>query len=147
MQDLDSESDPDMTEREALAAERGAGARGGCGRQSPTLSVSLGRVDFGGINGSSSSSSSSSDDSNNINDSGDLTALVGRPVRDLEVFSELPAMQSGCTRFQPRGFTMTASYADVLLAYAMRTAEIERAYKFTAERAPGEGARVARGAR
>ena len=91
-----------------------------------TPSVFPGKDDSDGINGSSSSSSddscASSDGSNN-NDSGDLPALVRRPARDLKVFGELPALQNGCTRSQLRGLTTSASCADVLLSYAMRTVE------------------------
>ena len=78
--------------------------RGGGGAEGnpPTPSVSPGTADFGVINGSSSSCSSddsrTSSGSSSSNDSGDLPALVGRPARDLEVFGELPALQSGCTR-------------------------------------------------
>ena len=91
------------------------------------------RADFGGINGRSRSSSSndsrtSSDSSNSINsnDSGDLPALVGRPARDLEVFGKLLALQSGRTRFQSRGLTKGASYADDLLVYPMRAVEVKK---------------------
>ena len=140
VEDLYSEFDLDMTEiwppvppvtPEAPAVEPGAGAGGGCGRQPPTPSVSPGRTDLGGINGSSSSSSSdgsrTSSDSSNSNDSGDLPTLVGRPARDLEVFGELPALQSGRTKSQSRGLTMSTSYADALLAYTMRTVEAKGA--------------------
>ena len=99
----------------------------------PTSSVSLVRADFGGINGRSRSSSSndsrtSSDSSNSINnnDSGDLPALVERPARDLEVFGKLLALQSGRTRFQSRGLTIGASYADDLLVYPMRAVEVKK---------------------
>ena len=51
---------------------------------------------------------------------------MGRPARELEVFGELPALQSGRTRSQLWGLTMSASYADDLLAYAMRTVEAKR---------------------
>ena len=117
--------------------------RGGAKGNPPTPPVPPGRNDFNGINGSSNSSSS--DDSrtksngSNSNDGGDLFALVGRPAWDLEVFGELPALQSGRTRSQSRGLTMNAPYAGALLAYVMRaveakktmeekTAEIERAH-------------------
>ena len=64
---------------------------------------------------------------------------MGRPARDLKASGELPALQSGRTRSQSRGSTVSTSYADALLAYAMRAveakktveekaAEIERAY-------------------
>ena len=117
--------------------------RGGAKGNPPTPSVSPGRANFGGISGSSSSSSSDDsrtiNDSSNSNGSGDLPALVGRPARDLEVSGELPTLQSGRTRSQSRGLTMSASYADALLAYTMRVlkakktikekaAEIERAH-------------------
>ena len=135
--------------REATAAKPGAGAGpgGDVKGNPPTPSVSHGRADFGGINGSSLSSSSDSRtsiDSSNRNDSGDLPALVGRRARDVEVFSEIPAMQRGRTRSQPRGLTMGASCVDALLAYALRTvvanravdeeaAEIERAHNLLLE--------------
>ena len=72
MQDLDCDSDLDTTEVwppvppatcEASATEPRAGAGEGAKGNLPTPSVSPGRADFGGINGSSSSSSSSSNDS------------------------------------------------------------------------------------
>ena len=117
----------------AICNARGASGRtwsrcsGGAGGNHPTPSVSPGKADFGGINGSSSSSSSDdsriTSDSSNSNDSGDLPAVVGRPAQDLEVFGELPALQSGHTRFQSRGLTMSASHASALLAYAMRAVE------------------------
>ena len=59
-------------------------------------------------------------------DNGDLPAVVGRPARELEVFGELPALQSGRTRSQSRGLTMSASYTDTLMAYAIRTVEAKR---------------------
>ena len=42
-------------------------------------------------------------DRSNSNDNGDLPALVGKPARDLEVFDELPVLQSGRMRSQSRG--------------------------------------------
>ena len=139
MEDLYSDSDLDMTKvwpsaptatREAPAEESGAGARRVAEGNPPTPSVFPGRADFVGINGSSSSSNSddsrTSSDSRNSNDNGDLPTLVGRPARNLEVFGELPSLQSGRTRFQSRGLTTSASYADALLAYAMRTVEAKR---------------------
>ena len=105
---------------------RGWGAEG----NPSTPLVSLGRANFGGISGSSSTSSSdgsrTSSDTSNNNDSGDLHALVERPERDLEVFGELPALQSGRTRSQSRGLIMSASCTDALLTYAMRTVEAKR---------------------
>ena len=67
-----------------------------------------------------------SSDSSSNNDSGDLPGLVGRPARDLEVFGELLVLQSRRTRSQSRGLTMSAFYADALLAYAMKTLEAKR---------------------
>ena len=139
MADLYSESDLDMTEVwppvptttcEAPAVEPGAGTGGGGAEGNPpTPSVSLGRDDFGGIHESSSSSSDgihTSNDSSNSNDSGDLPALVGRLARDLEVFGELPALQSGCTRSHSRGLIMNTYCVDALLTYTMRTVEGRR---------------------
>ena len=122
--------------REAPAAEPGAEAGGGAEGNPPTLSVCLGGGDFGGISGSSDSSCTSDDshisnNSSNSNNSGDLPAPVGRLVRDLEVFGELPALQSGRTRSQSRVLAMSASCAEALLTYAlltyaMRTVEAKR---------------------
>ena len=139
MEALYSKSDLDMTEvwppvppatREAPSAEPGDGAGGGAEGNPPTPSVSPWRAAFGGINGSSSSSSSddsrTNSDSSNNNDSGEMHALVGRPARDLEVSGELPALQSGRTRSQSRGLSMSASCADALLANAMRTVKVKR---------------------
>ena len=104
--------------------------RGGTEGNPPTPSVSPGRADFGCTNGSNSSRSSDdsctsnySNDSSNGNDSGDFPSPTRRPAQDLEVFGELPALQSGRTRSQSRGLAMSASYADALLAYAMRAVE------------------------
>ena len=100
--------------------------RGGAEGNHPTPSVSPGRADFGGINGKSSNSSSddsrTSSGSSNSNDSGDLPSPVGRPGWDLEVSGELPAPQSGRTRSQSRGLTISVSYADAMLAYVARRA-------------------------
>ena len=73
------------------------GPGGGADGNPPTPSVSLGRVNFGGINGSSSCSSDescTSSDTSHSNDSGDLSAVVGRSSRDLKVFGELHALES-----------------------------------------------------
>ena len=141
VEDLDNESDLDMTEmwppvpptsREAPAAESGAGAGGrGYGRQPPDTIGLPQEGRFDGINGSSSSSSSddsrTSSYSSNSNESGDLPALMGRPLQDLEVFGELLALQSRRTRSQSRGLTMSAPCVDALLTYPMRTVEEEAA--------------------
>ena len=81
----------------APAEEHVVGAGGDAEGNPPTPSVSPGRASFGGINGSSSSSSDdscTSSDASNRNDSGDLSAVVGRSSRDLKVFGELHALQS-----------------------------------------------------
>ena len=116
--------------RETPTTEPGAGAGGRAEGNPPTPSLSPGRTNFGGINGSSSSSSSSDDscissDISNNNESGDFPALVGRPAQDLEGFGELPALRHGRTRSQSRSSTMSAPY-DLLLAYTMRTVEAKR---------------------
>ena len=119
--------------REAPAAEPGAGdrGRGGAEGNPPTPLVYPGRVDFGGINGTSGSNSSdvsrTSSNSGNNNDIGDLPTLVGSPARDLEVFGELLALQSGRTRSRSRGLIMRASYADALLAYTLRAVKAKKA--------------------
>ena len=48
------------------------------------------------------------------------------PARNLEVFGELPALQSGRTRSQSQGLTMSASYVDALLVYTMRAVEAKK---------------------
>ena len=103
---------------------------GGAEGNPPTPSPPPGRADFGGSNGNSSSYSNedsrTSSDSSSGNDDGDFPALARRPARDLEVFGELPALQSGHTRSQSRGLAMCASCADDLLAHAMRAMEAEK---------------------
>ena len=136
MEDFYSEFNFDMTRmwppvppatHEAPAVEPGAGPEGGAEGNPPILSVSPGRADFGGINHSSSSSSSGeSRTSRDSSDSGDVPALVMRPAQDVDVFDELHILQSGRTRSQPWSLTMSASCADVLLTYAMRTVEAKR---------------------
>ena len=96
MEDLDSQSDLDMTKvmpSSATRNARGASGRtwsrsrgGGAEGSPPTLSVSSGRANFGGINGSSSRSSDDSrtrSDSSNSNNSRDLPAPVSSQPRDL----------------------------------------------------------------
>ena len=166
MDDLDSEFNLDMTEvwspvlpatREAPAAEPGVGAGGRAEGNPPIPSVSPGRADFGGINGSSNSSSSSdisrtTSDSSNRNDSGDLTALALNPARDLMIFSELPALQSGRTKSQSRGLTMSTPCPDAILAYICHEGRVSQedrrggdhgnrtSSRSTAGSAPGKGA-------
>ena len=56
---------------------------------------------------------------------GTFLRLWGDP-RDLKICGELPTLQSGRTRSQSRGLTMSASCADAMLAYALRTVEAKR---------------------
>ena len=75
------------------AEEHGAEAGGGAEGNPPTSSVSPGRVNFGGINGSSSSSggdSCTSSDTSNSNDSGDLPAICGEIFAGLGGFWRAP---------------------------------------------------------
>ena len=124
---------------EAPTAEPGAGAGGGAEDKPPTASVSPGRDDFSGIKGSSSDDSRTSSGNSSSNNSEDLSTLVRRPARDLESFGELPALQSGRTRSESRGLIISASCADALLTYSLKTvrakgaveeepAELERAH-------------------
>ena len=81
----------------APTEKHGAGVGGDAEGNPPIPSVSPGRVNFGGINGSSRSNSDdncTSSDTSNSNDSGDLSTVVGRSSRDLEVFGEPHALQS-----------------------------------------------------
>ena len=105
MEDLDSESDLDMTgvwppvppaTRGAPAAEPGAGAWGGAEGNPSTPSVSPGWAEFGGINGSSSSSSSdnsrTSSDSSKTTTAGTFPRLWG----DLRGTSRYSASSPHC---------------------------------------------------
>ena len=94
MDALYSDSDLDMmglgppvppATRNEPAAEPGAGARGRVEGNRPTPSVTLEMANFGDTNGSSISSSNSSSDDSSIS-SDDLSTLVGRSARDLDVF-------------------------------------------------------------
>ena len=140
MENLDSKSDLDnMTEvwppvppatREAPAAEPGAGAAGmrkstPRHRRSP-LGGPISVAPTASSSSSSSDDSCTSSDSSNGNDSGDFPALARRSARDLEVFGEFLSLQSRRTRSQSRGLTMSASYADALLAYAMRAVKAKK---------------------
>ena len=51
---------------------------------------------------------------------------MGRSARDLEVCRELSELQSSHTRSQSRGLTISVSYVDALLAYAMKIVEAKR---------------------
>ena len=147
MEDLNSESDLDMTEvwppvppatRVAPATEPRVGAGEGRKAANPlTSSISPGRVDFSGIHGSKSRSSSddsyTSRESSKINDIGDLSALAWRPVRDLEGFGELPALQSERMRSQSQGLYTSTFCVDALLAFAIRTVETKTTVEKAAE--------------
>ena len=151
MADLNSESELNMTgvgpvlpaTRKAPAAEAGAGTGGVAGGNLPAPSSPSGRAEISSVNDSSNSSSSSdssnskydstirrgsdsnashtSNGSNSTSDSisnGDIPALAGTKT------SKPPELQSRRTRSQSRGWTLSESCTDVLLAYA-RTNAIE----------------------
>ena len=56
---------------------------------------------------------------------GTFPRLWGDP-RDLKIYGELPTLQSGRSRSQSRGLTMSASCTDAMLAYALRIVESKR---------------------
>ena len=87
-----------LATREAPATEPGAKAREGAEGNPPTPSISPGRVDFGGVNGSSSSSSDDSRISSYSSKSNDSGGVVQRSGR------------AGIRRFRP--VTKTAPSGD-----------------------------------
>ena len=152
MEDLDSESDLDMTgvgpvlpaNRKAPAAEAGAETGEVAKGSPPAPSAPSRRAKIGGVNDSSNSSSSSnsSNSSNSKDDrtsrrgndsnashtsncsgstsgsvsSGDISALTGTEARRLQYFGKPPELQSGRTRSQSRGWTLSESCTDTLQA-------------------------------
>ena len=81
-------------------------------------------------NGSSSTSDSAS--------SGDIPALTGTEARRLQHFGKPPELQSGHTRSQSRGWTLSESCTDALLAYSRTEAkeaeETERVHDLLLEK-------------
>ena len=152
MADLDSESDLEMTgvgrvlptPRRAPAAVARVGARGVAEDNSPAPSAPSRMAEIGTVNDSSSSDSSNSKDnstslrgsdinathtSNGSNSTsgrvrnGDIPALTGTEARRLQHFGKSPELQSGHTRSQSRGWTLSESCTDALLAYARTEAK------------------------
>ena len=166
MADLDSESDIDMTgvgpvlpsRRKAPVAEAGAGTGGVAEGNPPAPSAPSRRAEIGSVSSNSNSSSDSSN-SNSTSDrgsdsnashtsnrssstsgsvsSGDIPALIGTDARRLQHFGKPPKLQSGRTRSQSRGWTLSESCTDALLAYARsegeKAEETERVYDLLLE--------------
>ena len=149
--DLDSESGLNMTgvgpvlpaTRKAPAAEAGPGTKGVGEGNPPAPSPPSRRAEIGSVNDSSNSKDNStsrrSSDSNASHtsngsrcisgsvSSADIPALTVTEVRRLQHFGKPPELQSGRTRSQPRGWTLSESCTDDLLAYAKTEAkEAER---------------------
>ena len=161
VEDLDSESDLGMTgvgpvlpaTRKAPVVEAGAGTGGVVEGNSPALSTPSRRAKIGSVNdssnsmdnstsrrGSDSSTSHTSNGSSRTSgsgSSGDIPALTGTEARRLQHFGKPPELQSGRTRSQPRGWTLSESFTDALLAYARTEAkeaeETERAHDLLLE--------------
>ena len=161
MADLGSASDLDMTGvepvlpamRKAPVAEAGAGT-GGVAEGNPSAPpASSRRAEIGGVNDSSNSkdvstgrrgsnsntshtSNGSSSTSGSVS-SGDIPALIGTEARHLQYSGKPPELQSGRTRSQPRGWTLSKSCTDALLAYARTEAkeaeEIEQVHDLLLE--------------
>ena len=135
--------------RKAPAAEAGAETGGVAAGSPPAPSAPSRRAEIGGVN-DSSNSSSSSNSSNSKDDrtsrrgndsnashtsncsgstsgsvsSGDISALTGTEARRLQYFGKPPELQSGRTRSQSRGWTLSESCTDNLQAYARTKAKV-----------------------
>ena len=133
--------------RKAPAAE--VGGIGGVAEGNPPAPSALSRrAGIGSVNDSSNSSSSSdgsrfkddstskrgsdsnanhtSNGSSNTSDSvssGDIPALTGTEARRQQLLGKPPQLQSGHTRPQSRGWTLSESCTDALLAYARNEAK------------------------
>ena len=138
--------------RKAPAAEAGAGVGVGAGGiaedNHPAPSAPFRRAKIGSVNDSSNSSSSS--DSSNSKDNStsrrgsdsnanhisngnsstsasvsgeDIHALTGTEMRRLQHFGKPPELQSGRAKSRSRGWTLSESYTDALLAYARTEAK------------------------
>ena len=148
--------------RKAPVAEAGAG-NGGLAEGSPSApSASSRRAKIGGVNDSSNSSSSSDSSNSKVVSTGrrgsdsnasltsngssstsgsvssvDIPALTGTEARRLKYFGKPTELHSGRTRSQPRGWTLSKSCTDALLAYARTEAkeaeEIERVHDLLLE--------------
>ena len=135
--------------RKAPAAEAGAETGGVAEGSPPAPSAPSRRAEIGGVN-DSSNSSSNSNSSNSKDDrtsrrgndsnashtsncsgstsgsvsSGDISALTGTEARRLQYFGKPPELQSGRTRSQSRGWTLSESCTDTLQAYARTKAKV-----------------------
>ena len=147
MADSDSESDLDMTgvvpvlraTRKAPAAEAGAGTEGVAGGNSLSPSAPSRRAEICSVNDSSNFSSRS--DSNNSKDDStsrrgsdsnsssvsvsslDIPAVTGTEAIHVQYFGKPPELHSIRTRFQSRGWTLSDSCIDTVLAYARTEAK------------------------
>ena len=153
---------PARRKAQGPVAEAGAGT-GGVAEGNPSApSAPSRRAELGSVNVASNSNSSS--DSSNSNDdsiskrgsdinashtsngssstsvivsSGDISALTGTEARRLQHFDKPPKLQSGRTRPQSRGWTLSESCTDALLAYARTegkyAGETERVYDLLLE--------------
>ena len=128
MEDLFSESNFCMTEmwppvppvtREALTAEPGAGGGGGAGGNPPTSSVSPRRSNVGvltvAVAAAAAMTAAPAMTAATATTAGTFPRLVGRPARNMKVFGELTALQSGRMRSQSWSLTMSRFCADALL--------------------------------
>ena len=134
--------------RKAPAAKAGAGTGRVAEGNPPTPSAPSRRAEIGSVNDSSNSSSSS--DSSNSKDgstsrrgsdsnashtsigssstggivsSGNILALIETEARRLQHFDKPPELQSRPTRSQSRGWTLSETCTDALLAYARTEAK------------------------
>ena len=138
--DLDSESDLDMTgmrpvlpaTRKAPAAEAGTGTGGVVEGNPPAPSAPSRRAEISSVDdssnskdnsasrrGSDSNTSHTSNGSNSTSVSvsnGDIPALTGTEARCLQHFGKPSELQSGRTRSQSRGLTLSEPCTDELLA-------------------------------
>ena len=125
--------------RKAPAAEARAGAGEVAEGNPPAPSAPSRRAEIGSVNDSSNSKDNSTSrrgsDSNASHtrngssstsgsvSSGDIPALAGTEARWLQHFGKPPELQSGRTRSQSRGWTLSESCTDALLAYARTEAK------------------------
>ena len=137
--DLDSESDLYMTgvgpvlpaTRKAPAAEAASSAPSrraeiGSVNDSSSSDSSNSKDDSTSKRGSDSNASHTSNDSSSTSgrvSSGDIPAPTGTEARRLQHFGKPPELQSGRTRSQSRGWTLSESSTDALLAYARTDAK------------------------
>ena len=100
MVDFDSESDPDM---------KGVGPILPATRKAPAAEAGAG-VGAGGV-------------AECNHPSEDIHALTGTEMRRLQHFGKPPELESGRTKSRSRGWTLSESFTDALLAYARAEAK------------------------